>query len=300
MLKVRDYINIILSCVTLVVGVVGNALILLYFSTRTKHLREMSSYHFFIIQLALTDISVCIFVPLAEVHGTFYKESWHTGEFTCLWLSVIPYHVATGVSGWQLVTLSFDWYRKIVHPFKWQLNKRMVLLITIIIWGLSYCTVLPITLTFRYNASSETCFNKDTLLSEIYHSCVQSATIECLLPILSMSILYRKTSRKILSEGAEQLNRENYEYFEQRKKAVKTIKWLIILFTLTVLPGRIVHVIRSMWGFLDAGSIRHDVVLSVIEFMDKWIIVNSLINIFVYCKINKRFYEYLRDNFTRR
>jgi len=300
MITTGDYVNIISSCILFTIGVIGNTLIIVYFSSRTKHLRKMSCYHLFIVQLAFTDISVCILLPLIKIYHTFYGELWHMSHFACLWLSPIPYHIATAVSGWLLVALSFDRYRRIVQTFKWQLNKKMVFLFTTLLWGVTYCAALPFMLTLRYDAKGKRCLKTGkNLLSEIYHSCVQSVTIECLLPIISMSILYRKTSQKLLSQSVDtqQLSCENYKYLKQRKKAMKTIKWLIVLFTLTVLPGRIVHIVRSMLEFEYVGLINQEYVSPVIQLMDKYNYVNNMINIFVYCKINKDFRQYLRKKF---
>jgi len=298
MIKPEDYVNIISSCFLFTAGVTGNTLIIVYFLSRWKHLNKMSCYHLFIIQLAFTDIFVCISLPLSKIYDSFYGEMRNMNKVTCLWLSTIPYHVATTTSGWLLVGLSFDRYRKIIHPFKWQLNKKMVLLFTTLLWGVSYCVSLPFTLTLRYDTNSKRCLAK-TLFTMIYHLGIQSVTIECLLPILSMSVLYRKSSRKLLlqSVDAQQLNRENYEHFKQRKKAVKTIKWLIVFFTLTVLPGRIVHIVRLMLLFKYKESVNQEIVSPILYFMDKYTYVNNMINVFVYCKINRNFRQYLRKKF---
>jgi len=298
MIKPGDYVNIISSCVLFTFGVFGNAFIIVYFTSRTKHLRSMSCYHLFIIQLALTDISVCIFLPAVKIYDSFNGDFWNIAEVACLWFSHIPYHVATAVSAWLLVALSFDRYRRIVHPFKWQLNKKMVFLFVTLLWGVSYFAALPFTLNLLYDQDRKICEEtRIYILSEIYHLCIQSIAIECLLPILSMSVLYFKTSRKLLSQSvdAQQLSCENYEHLKQRKKAVKTIKWLIVLFTLTVLPGRIIHVVRSILRFEE--TINQEYVSPVLQLMDKCTYVNNMINLFVYCKINKDFRQYLRKKF---
>jgi len=93
MITSEDYVIIISSCVLFTIGVIGNTLIIIYFSSRTKHLNKMSCYHLFIVQLALTDIFVCIFIPLIKINDSFYGNLWHMGEVTCLWLPPIPYHV---------------------------------------------------------------------------------------------------------------------------------------------------------------------------------------------------------------
>jgi len=204
MITTGDYVNIVLSRALFTIGVIGNLLVIVYFSSRAKHLNKMSCYHLFIVQLALTDISVCIFIPLIKIYESLYGEFWNMSEVTCLLLSAIPYHVATAVSGWLLVALSFDRYRRIVHPFKWQLNKKMVFLFITLLWGVSYFATLPFTLTLQYDTNSKMCQNAgNNLPSDIYHLCVQSITIECMLPIFSMSILYRKTSRTLLSQSAD-------------------------------------------------------------------------------------------------
>jgi len=110
-----------------------------------------------------------------------------------------------------------------------------------------------------------------------------------------MSILYRKTSYELLSKNVDtqQLSSENYEHFQQRQKAIKTIKWLIVLFTLIVLPGRIVHVIRSVLYYAYKQSINQEYVWLVLQLFDMYIFVNNMANVFVYCKINKNFRKYL-------
>jgi len=173
---------------------------------------------------------------------------------------------------------------------------------TTFLLGVTYCAALPITLTTRHNANNKMCRRTGKpFFSEIYHSSIQSVTIECLLPILSMSVLYRKMSRKLLSQSvdAQQLSRENYDHFQQRKKAVKTIKWLIVLFTLIVLPGRIVHAVRSGLYNANKKPIKQEYVALVLELFDKYTYVNNLINVFVYCKINKYFRQYLKEKCIR-
>jgi len=163
----------------------------------------------------------------------------------------------------------------------------MVFLFTTLLWGVSYCAALPITLTRNYDADSKMCQEAGmTFFSEMYHACVQSVLIECLLPIFSMSILYRKTSYELLSKNVDtqQLSSEN---------SIKTIKWLIVLFTLIVLPGRIVHVIRSVLYYAYKQSINQEYVWLVLQLFDMYIFVNNMANVFVYCKINKNFRKYL-------
>jgi len=41
MITSEDYVIIISSCVLFTIGVIGNTLIIIYFSSRTKHLNKM-------------------------------------------------------------------------------------------------------------------------------------------------------------------------------------------------------------------------------------------------------------------
>jgi len=106
MITGRHYVNIISSCVLFTIGVVGNALVIVYFSSRTKYRRKMSCYHLFIVQLAVVDIFICVVIPITKIYTSSYGEIWNKSHFACVWLSFIPYHVATAVSGWLLVARS--------------------------------------------------------------------------------------------------------------------------------------------------------------------------------------------------
>ena len=64
-------------------GSLWNSLIIVYFvQINSKNLKNMSSYHFLIIHLAVVDLCTIVGLPIVQ-HFTF-KPSWEFGAFGCI------------------------------------------------------------------------------------------------------------------------------------------------------------------------------------------------------------------------
>ena len=155
--------------------------------------------------------------------------------------------------------------------------------------------MLPLSLRFNYDEKSQSCANgQEDLFAEVYHSCVQSLCFECILPSLAIAFLYKKTKDHLIGQenGLNTADPTNEETRKRRYKAVQTIKWLYCLFLATMLPGRIVHVIRSV---VLKGFPEYNLVLVVfIIVMEKYVYCNNTINVFIYAWKNRDFRNFLK------
>ena len=73
-----DTINYVMSAV----GIIGNILVIIFFLKykRRTRLKQLSSYHFLIVQLAVTDLLVCITKQLFRVTYR-YSPAYQEMEF---------------------------------------------------------------------------------------------------------------------------------------------------------------------------------------------------------------------------
>ena len=124
----QNVLDISLCILIFTIGVPGNCLVFWFYLTRNS-ISKMSTYHFFILQLALSDYIICVGLPLVEIYdsvtGTTNKnEKYVFGEFVCEHFVATPYHISPAVSAWMLVALSFERYWKIVNPFRRRRRRR--------------------------------------------------------------------------------------------------------------------------------------------------------------------------------
>ncbi|XP_066928722.1 neuropeptide FF receptor 2-like [Clytia hemisphaerica] len=301
-MDLKNILDVSLCILIFIIGVPGNCLIFCFYLTRSS-LSKMSTYHFFILQLALSDFIICIGLPVVEVNDSFAEtispgsngKYYFFGKFICEHFVDTPYHISPAVSAWMLVALSFERYWKIVNPFKRQMNKKVAAVIAALVWCTAYCAMLPLSLRFKYDEDTQTCENnREDFFAEFYHSCVQSLCVECIFPSLAIGFLYKKTKDHLMGQENDPNTPDplNEETRKRRIKAVQTIKWLYCLFLATMLPGRIVHVVRSV---ILKNLTEYDLALVVfIMVFEKYIYCNNTINVFIYAWKNRDFRNVLK------
>ena len=140
-LGIRDFIWNYIETPMLSFGVLGNLLIIVYFlKLNWKNLKIMSSYHFLLINLALSDALACGGTAFLLHH--IMKPTWELGKFGCKYVMNIFINICPMASCLLLITTSYARYRRIVTPFKRKLNKMQYSVICLIIWVLSSITYL--------------------------------------------------------------------------------------------------------------------------------------------------------------
>jgi len=264
--------------VLLVVGV-GNLLITVYFvKINAKKLKKMTLYHFLIVILAFTDLlfSITTFINMAPI---VHKSLLNT--FTKF--IVVP---LISLSIWILVLMSIERFRSIVHPFKKKLKKRtffgMTVFMMLVFTGLHSSYRFGITAKYSYSTGF-------IVISTII-------LLENILPLTIMVYFYRRICKKI-KESTDAFHRDKtQERLSQKrnKKAMKTLKWLIIIYTFSITPSRIfgIAILAANKFNIIGSSIWPKLILYTL------FLTNNIINVFVYACMMKRFRKFLLNVFT--
>jgi len=266
-------------------GILGNLLIIIYFTkVNTKNLKKMSSHQFLIIMLAFTDLFVCIAAPFSW----YYSEDFglRVTSFMCHF-RIVSVRISPMFSVWILVLVSFERYRNISHPFQKRIKKRSFFIVyasTLILVSAIY--IYP---SFLMKFDNGKCWlepNSDLLL----FMCFEFLP-DCVLPPVCMVYFYKKICRTI-NEPGDGLRVPNstvlQPHQERNRTAKNTLKWLIIIYFCCIVPGRLIELIRTFLIYYNHNLwwLSFDIAF-IMRF------VNNVINGVVYESIIKGFRRFL-------
>ena len=280
-----------------VFGAIGNILIMIYF-VRLNYgkLKDMSSYHFLIVELALVDFVVSIGTPFYIYN--FYGEKWVLGGFACTVGYPFMMSICPLISCWLLVFLSYDRYRSITQPFKVKINKRQYYLASLVLFMVAFLPYIPfIQKTFVYKDESNLhqCFDGMHAfkgVNYVFYSFLFCST-DCFMPAALLYFFYRKILVVLQNERPTP---SNMELAKRNHVALRTLRNLIIVFVLTVFPGRLVltgfHIYEN-FKTVDVSAIHvYHELFSLLS------LANNIVNIFVYAVMINDFRVYLWKIFT--
>ena len=167
----------------------------------------MSSYHFLIVNLAITDLLTCVCAPLIISH--LLKPNWELGIFGCKFLFDFSLFVCPMSSCWHLVLLSYARYRSIVQPLKPRISKKTFTFACLVIWLFSFLVVTYSFLNHVYVVErklnddgseivSTFCVTVDTdidIATYVYH--ISQFVLDSILPVVLMMCFYLKISQRL-------------------------------------------------------------------------------------------------------
>ncbi|XP_035702446.1 cardioacceleratory peptide receptor isoform X2 [Folsomia candida] len=125
--------------------VIGNSAVLA--SLMLTKTQRKSRMNFFIMHLALTDLSVGLVNVLTDIIWKMTLGQWYLGNVAC---KLVKYFqvVVIFASNYVLVALSIDRYDAITHPLKFSGSWRRARLLIASAWGLSFTFAIPILFIF--------------------------------------------------------------------------------------------------------------------------------------------------------
>ena len=269
-----------------IIGVLANALVIIYFlivKNYGKPLKNLSSYHLLIVLLALVDFLVCLILSI----DSFQFDSFQP----------IPRHVVLAtydtlslLSCCFLVFIAYKRYRQIVHPLNSQISKQTVLLVSLILTILIYTMNYVI---FYY---------KNVVVMTFVESLLVHFILETVMCIMIMYYFYRTISMKIYSDVLR-IDGTTNNIIQMKKKttALHTLKWLILVYVICVVPGRSIFMVLR---FLDRYTSLTDQYFAFFNhFYNAGIYVfnlNNMVNVFVYARIVDDFRSFVIDILTFR
>ena len=276
-----------------VMGCLSNLLIIIYFvKFNSRNLKKISLYHFLIINLAIADLCAS-----AGVFNNPYNYLWELGEFTCIFLSPFITSACPMVSCWLLVLISFVRFRSIVYPLRERINKKRCGLCILIIWIIFYVLFFVL-----YFAISKSDFRANESINIINSSVTH--TLDTFLPLAIMLLLYNKMKKRLNIEANGNSFALTDQSRQRNRRALRTIKGLILLFIVTVIPIRVYSVFKLVF----ANYVQKSRPLFFV--MGKTVItlsgpltmplfyMNFIVNIFIYAKMIPDFRRFLLAVFT--
>ena len=276
------------------IGILGNCIIIIYFIRINKNkLRQMNAYHFLVISLAFVDLLICLTTPVMRYYDT--QPQWHLDEFACKFIRPLSYYVLPYISCWIIVVLSYERYQTIVNPFGKRTSKRAclaaMLFLSAVFLGMftdffignkfenHRCFAVP----DSYGRTGNVVF---TILERLF---------DCFLPTCIMTVCYQR----ILGSFNRQDRRASCKASLKRKRtALRTLKYLIIVYVVFVFPGRIFGTIiylfslyiNKAWFNEYLGTLNP--IYFTLLFMCS---LNNMVNVFVFIWLVPEFRKFVKN-----
>ena len=177
-----------------------------------------------------------------------------------------------------------------VYPFNKTNRKKTLLLVLTLL--MVVCTGFYLIRMESNEIINNICSSNTTILNSrntVLGFFVALICFECLLPSAIMLWFYYKIAAKVkcFHNISKRLNQDqNQEHhlqnYQRKKVALKTLRILIIMYMLFVFPGRLFG-FSCVFIFFDAPSVfRQSVFIIAVYFMDIFLYLNNVCNVFVY------------------
>ncbi|XP_015241913.1 PREDICTED: endothelin B receptor-like [Cyprinodon variegatus] len=295
---IRDafkYINIMVSLVVFVVGIVGNlALLKVIYTNKTMR----SGPNIIIASLALGDlIHIVIDIPINSYR--LLAEDWPFGLIMCKFVPFLQ-KTSVGITVLSLCALSVDRYRAVVS---WNQIKgiwvsvRTAIEITLI-WVFSILLAVPeivgfdmITMDYKEKHLRICLLHpiQTTQFMQFYKSAKDwwlFGFYFCM-PLTWTAVFYTLMTRKMLRNTENTLS----EHIKQRREVAKTVFCLVLVFALCWFPLYLSRILK--WTIYDSKDPNRCRLLSVFLVLDYFGInmasLNSCINPIALYIVSKRF-----------
>ena len=263
--QILNYIYIFI----LTIGCIGNILIIVYFiNVNRRKLKKMSAYHFLLILLAIVDlIVVTTAISLKyQIHSIKLLQMFiYHCHNTFIWTSICI-----------LVIISFLRYKAIASPMKRRWSKKYYFSLCLICFCCCTCVWL---IYSRYEANEKT--NYITLIA----SRIVPLSMLCFFLIKMTNDLKKQTT--IINDRTRNRN----------KIALNTVKYLIIIYFLTVVLVEFAEAITSIYY---ETFIKNDILSILMKIVFELYLINNVANVFVYAKFIKSFRRFLWNIITCR
>uniref|UniRef100_A0A4W4E3G8 G-protein coupled receptors family 1 profile domain-containing protein n=1 Tax=Electrophorus electricus TaxID=8005 RepID=A0A4W4E3G8_ELEEL len=281
------YVNVVLSCVIFVVGVVGNGTLLRIIFQKSMRNRPNA----LIASLALGDlIYIAIDIPI-QVYKLLAMSWPFAGTLFGLFLcKLFPFlqKASVGITVLNLCALSVDRYRAVVswsrvHGIGIPASTRFEI---VCIWALSFILAVPEAMSFNmvsFERNNITFYidAKDWWLFGFYFC----------MPLACTAIFYTLMTCEMLSHTKGSLRIAPTEHLKQRREVAKVVFSLVLIFALCWFPLHLSRILKKM-AYIPHDTERCDL-LNFLLVLDYFSInlatINSCINPIVLYFVSKKF-----------
>ena len=264
-------VHLYVSLVIYSLGVISNSLIILFIAT--KRSRKMIVYHFLLLELAIIDLTICCWLTFSTTLFLAMDEWVHDSQFRKA--EIFFENVLTMTAIWVLVLLCSVKYRKIVHPFKRQPDKKVCLLVSILLFLSAFGFYI---------------FRNSQVLIKIKFVWFAESAID-IIPLAFFVFSHYKVWMYLKSNKME-----NPRVRARHSRAVKTMSFLTVQFFVTVVLTRAASMIVYHINNSEQNENFTLTRLSLIFYL--FAFTNNILNAVVYAKTMKDFRHFLRNIFT--
>ncbi|MCL4150794.1 UNVERIFIED_CONTAM: hypothetical protein GTU68_000561 [Idotea baltica] len=276
----------ILYVTIFMLGVFGNCLVC-YVVFRNKPMQTVTN--FFITNLALADILLCIFaVPFTPLY--FFMGEWIFGSILCHILSWSQ-GVSVYVSTLTLTSIAIDRFFVIIYPFRPRLRLQMCYLIIVCIWIFSLSATLPYALYMkqvqykgRYYCEEFWPFEMVRRIFSVFTAVMQFVIPFIIILICYVKISIRMNARGRFKHGSKSSKKDEIER-ERKRRTNRMLIAMVTIFGVSWLPTNVInltgdyYIYASRWAYYNlCFFISHVVAMS-----------STCYNPFLYAWLNENF-----------
>jgi hypothetical protein len=190
--KTADVAYIYSFAVVLVVGILGNILVIISILRQNKLLKK--NYYFLVLHLAICDLGPLIILLFSHINWHFVEDPLDSfSTYYCVFYRIYLVFRVAGVS--MMFIISLLRYRATVHPLKPDVSRRNLKvvcgLVYIVGFIAGYGTYLPL------------CFMQWNDVAIVYEKVFYGYTISCFyfFPTISMAVVYYKICRELMKQN---------------------------------------------------------------------------------------------------
>ncbi|GFS75790.1 probable G-protein coupled receptor 83 [Nephila pilipes] len=250
-----------------------------------------SSTYVFIANLALSDILMTVLnIPFNVAR--ILLDDWPFGSFMCSFVPLVQV-TSVYVSTFTMTCIAVDRYRIISKPLEPRLRSMQAIKIIVCVWLLALLLSLPHAIfnkietvfTNRHLVRCRAVYPRDTslwiTLVAVFTQYVLPLSITGVLYYLIIGQVWYRNSLGVMTE------RQRVSQANAKKKTIKMLVVVVILFALCWLPLNTFNVLRE---FHATGFIHKKLSHSTLFFTCHWLAMSSVCyNPFIYCWLNDNF-----------
>ncbi|CAG5132708.1 unnamed protein product [Candidula unifasciata] len=281
-------------------GTLGNGLVI-YVVIKNPSMR--TPRNIFIINLAISDLSLCVFTQPLNLYLLLFKH-WSLGEFLCKFITMAQ-GTNLFVSTISITAIALDRFQVIVYPNKDSMKKIGAAIALSSIWLISFLMASPALLFSvlhrRVWLEEEptffvyVCMEDITLVIEKQAYSVAQMVVQYLLPFFILSVAhlricnklrYRMVPAKSASVTSTSLQRKHERRNTRKRKTNLLLGGIAIVFALSWMPLNVMNLLIDFKGDYFRG--RMDVKLAY-----------AICHLLMLCSacLNPVLYGWLNDNF---
>lgn len=287
-----DEVTLYVYVVTLVLGIIGNSLVVLSIVSRRRR-RRMTANDVFILNLTVSDLLLLLFfIPYA----IFIRLApFRPSMFICKSTAPII-TVALGGMVYTLTAMAVQRCMVITQPFRQECSVKRATLVVAVIWVASIGLSIPkiAVATPKWN---RICISKWKSSSHIKIYTVTLFVLRFAIPFCVIFISYAKLALALLKTQAPRFaadSRGNIRDVTNRKENLEVVKTLVVitfLFFVLMLPFRVTRLMK-IFGQKD------ETLQNIYQLTATLVIAHSCINPIIFGTIMGKFSQDYRRFFT--